>query len=350
MRHQRVSLLAPFLVLATIAGARADEADDFIRAQMKRQNIPGLALAVVKNGQIIKAAGYGLRNVRLGSPVSADTVFHIGSIGKQFVATAIMLLVEEGRLDLDDPISKYLQASPEAWKAITVRHLLTHTSGIVRDVPGWDAFKPRNESDLVKTIYPAPLRFAPGERWEYSNAGYYLLGEIISSVTGRHWSEYVTERIFTPSGMKSTYPLNTKEHLPNRARGYADNDKLDETDDWLALHPAGGFLSTVLDLAKWDAALDSGEILSESSRRQMWTPVRLNDGTSHPYGLGWELDRLNGHVCVRHGGSLSGFRSEFSRFPDVRLTVIVLMNLDDVDWAAIVSGVSRQYLPGSTSQ
>ncbi len=350
MRHYRVSLLVPFLVLAAIVVARADGADDFIRAQMKRQNIPGLALAVVKNGQIIKAAGYGLANIQREIPVSPETVFHIGSIGKQFVAAAIMLLVEDGRLGLDDPISKYFEASPEPWKAITVRHLLAHTSGIVRDVPGWDAFKPRNESDVVKTIYSAPLRFAPGERWEYSNAGYYLLGELISRVTGRRWSEYVTERILMPSGMNSTYPLNTNEHIPNRARGYTDNDQLNETDDWLALHPAGGFLSTVLDLAKWDAALDSDEILSASSRRQMWTPVRLNDGTSYPYGFGWELDPLDGHGRVRHGGSLSGFRSEFSRFRDARLTVIVLMNLDDVDWATIVRGVSYQYLPVSTSQ
>jgi CubicO group peptidase (beta-lactamase class C family) len=286
-----------------------------------------------------------LANIKLKIPVSPETVFHIGSIGKQFVATGIMLLVQEGRLALDDPISKYLQDTPQTWKAVTVRHLLSHTSGIVRDVPGWNAFKPRNESEVMKTIYPAPLRFAPGEKWAYSNAGYYLLGEIISRSTGRHWTEYLAERIFKPAGMNTTYPLNAKEPIPNRARGYADNDKLNETKDWLVLHPAGGFLSTVLDLAKWDAVVDTDKILSESTRRQMWTSVRLDDGTSYPYGLGWELDSMDGLGPVRHGGSLSGFRSEFSRFPDARLTVIVLMNLDDVDWAGIVRGVSRRYLP-----
>lgn len=122
------------------------------------------------------------------------------------------------------------------------------------------------------------------------------------------------------------FPTNTKERVPNRARGYADNDKLKETNDWLALHPGGGFLSTVLDLAKWDAALETDKIISESNRREMWTPVHLNDGTSHPYGLGWELDPLDGHQRVHHGGSLPGFRSAFSRFLDTQLTVIILMN------------------------
>ena len=349
MRHHVVSLFVLVLLLATTVVARADDADDFIRAQMKSQNIPGLALVVVKNGEIIKTAGYGLANIRLRIPVSPDTVFHIGSISKQFVATGIMLLVQESRLGLGDPISKYLQGTPETWKVITIQHLLTHTSGMVREVPGWDAFKPRNESEVMKTIYQAPLRFAPGEQWAYSNAGYFLLAEIITRVTGLHWTEYLTERIFKPSGMNTTYPTNTKEPVPNRARGYADNDKLNETNDWLSLHPAGGFLSTVLDLAKWDAALDTDKVISESIRREMWTPVRLNDGTSYPYGLGWELDPLDEHGRVRHGGSLSGFRSEFSRFPDARLTVIMLMNLDDVDWTAIVRGVSYPHMPASAS-
>jgi D-alanyl-D-alanine carboxypeptidase len=231
----------------------------------------------------------------------------------------------------------------KTWKALTVRHLLTHTSGIVRDVPGWDAFRLRNESAVMKTIYPVPLGFAPGEKWAYSNAGYYLLGEIISRVADVHWIQYLTERILKPSGMNTTYPTSTKERVPRRARGYADNDKLNETKDWLAAHPAGGFLSTVLDLAKWDAVFDTDRLFTDETRRQMWTPVQLNDGSSYPYGLGWELDPLGGNERVSHGGNLAGFRSEYSRFVDARLTVIVLMNLNDVDGTTIVSGVFNHY-------
>ena len=343
MRYHRLSLVLLVLLVATTVVVRADETDDFIRAQMKSQNIPGLALAVIKNGEIIKTAGYGSANLKLNAPVSPDTVFHIGSIGKQFVAAGIMLLVQDGRLGLDDPISKHLEEIPATWNAMTIRHLLSHTSGLVRDVPGWRAFKPQNESEVMKTLFPAPLRFAPGEKWAYSNSGYYLLAEIITKVTGRHWTEHLTERIFKPAGMNTTFPTNTKERVPNRARGYVDNDKLNEANDWLALNPAGGFLSTVLDLAKWDAALDTDKIITESNRREMWTPVHLNDGTSYPYGLGWELDPLDGqHQRVHHGGSLAGFRSAFSRVLDTRLTVIILMNLNDVDYDTLIRGVFKR--------
>jgi CubicO group peptidase (beta-lactamase class C family) len=343
MRHHRVSLFALLLFLTTAVVIRADDTDDFIRAEMKSQNIPGLALAVVKNGEIIKTAGYGLANVNRKLPVTPETVFHIGSIGKQFVAAGIMLLVQEGRLGLDDPISKYLEGIPPTWNAITIRHLLTHTSGIVREEPGFDPSKVQNFAEVMKAAYPLPLRFAPGEKWAYSNAGYSQLGEIIRKVSGRPWSDYLSEKVFRPSGMNSTYLTDTKESIPNRARGYIDNDNPRESDDWRALHPAGGFLSTVLDLAKWDAVFDTDKIISASTRREMWTPVRLNDGTSHPYGLGWELGPLDGHARVWHGGQVSGgsggFRSDFSRFSDFRLTVILLMNLDDVDHTTLVSGV-----------
>ena len=148
--------------------------------------------------------------------------------------------------------------------------------------------------------------------------------------------------------MSSTFPINTKETIVNRARGYSDNDELKEAEHWRSLYAAGGFLSTVLDLAKWDAALYTDRILSDATRRQMWTPVQLNDGTSHPYGFGWEIDSsMMGHNLVRHGGQVRGLLSEFARFVDHRLTIIVLMNMDDVDWQTIVRGVARFYIPAA---
>jgi len=345
MRHLPIAAL---ILLAASGVVRADPTDDYVRAQIKAQNIPGLSIAVVKDGQIVKAAGYGLADRRLRIPATPETVYHVGSIGKQFVATGIMLLVQEGRVSVDDPISKYLQRIPAAWNGISIRHLLTHTSGMIREEPGLDPFKEQNHAEVIKTAYPRPLLFAPGQKWAYSNTGYALLGDIIRVVTGRPWAEYITEKVFVPSDMSSTFPINTKEAIVNRARGYSDNDELKEADHWRSLYAAGGFLSTVLDLAKWDAAPYTDRILSDATRRQMWTPVQLNDGTSHPYGFGWEIDSsMMGHNLVRHGGQVRGFRSEFARFVDHRLTIIVLMNMDDVDWQTIVRGVGRSYIPAA---
>lgn len=344
-RHIPVFVLV-LLLAPTVAGA--DKTDDYIRAEMKKQNIPGLSLVVIKDGEIIKAAGYGLANIKLQIPAKPETVYKICSVSKQFIATGIMLLVQEGQFGLDDPISRYLEETPATWKAITIRHLLTHTSGIVREAPGFDPFKVQSDAEVIKSAYPVPLRFAPGEKWEYGNTGYFALAEIIRKVAGRPWSEYLSEKVFRPSGMNTTFATNTKESLPNRALGYSDNDKLLNADDWPALRPSGAFLSTVLDLAKWDAVLNTDKILSDATRRQMWTPVKLNDGTSYPYGFGWQLGELRGRKLVHHGGGMPGFRTKFARFVDDRLTIIVLMNLDDVDVDSIVHGVAALYLPAPT--
>ena len=222
---------------------------------------------------------------------------------------------------------------------------MTHTSGLVREAPGFDPFKIQSDAAVIKTAYPLPLRFAPGEKWEYSNTGYFALAEIIRTVSGREWSEYLSEKVFRPAGMKTTYPTNTKVSVPNRALGYSDNDKLRDASDWPALRPSGAFLSTVLDLAKWDAALYTDDILSASTRAQMWTPVTLNDGSSYPYGFGWMFANVRGHKLVHHPGGMPGFRSDIARFVDEGLTLIVLMNLDDVDVDAIVRGLAAIHLP-----
>jgi D-alanyl-D-alanine carboxypeptidase len=331
-------LIAPIL-------ARADKTDDFVTAELKRQKIPGLSLAIVKDGKIIKAAGYGVANIKFKTAATPDTVYKIASVSKQFIATGIMLLVQEGRLGLDDPVSIYLEGTPATWKAITIRQLLTHTSGLVREAPGFDPFKIQSDADVIKSAYPLPLRFAPGTKGEYCNLGYFALAEIIRKVSGQPWVEYLSEKVFKPAGMQTTYPTNTKVSLPNMAKGYVDNNKLLDAKDWPALRPSGAFFSTVLDLAKWDAILYTDRILSDSTRQQMWTPVTLNDGTSHPYGFGWELGSFRDRKLIHHGGGMPGFRSEFARFVDDRLTIIFLMNLDDVDRFPILFGLAALYLP-----
>lgn len=345
MQQRRVPCFALVLLLAATVVAQADPTDDFIKAQMQSQNIPGLSLVVLKGGEVIKAEGYGVVDRKLNTPATPETVYKIGSVSKQFIATGIMLLVQEGQLGLDDPISKYLDGTPATWDGITIRHLLTHTSGLVREAPGWDPFKIQSDADVIRTAYPLPLRFTPGEKWEYGNLGYFALAEVIRTVAGQPWSEYLSEKVFRPSGMNSTRTTNTTERVPNLALGYTDNDELEDADDWPAVRPSGAFLSTVLDLAKWDAMLYTDDILTDSSRRQMWTPVTLNDGSSYPYGFGWYFGEVRDRRLVHHGGSLLGFRAGFGRVVDDRVTVVVLMNLDDVDWYTILRGVARLYLP-----
>lgn len=334
------------LILTATVTVRADKVDDFVKAEMQKQRISGLSLAVVKEGKIIKAEGYGVANVEHDVPAKPETVYQIGSVSKQLIAAGIMLLMQEGKIDLDDKISKFLEGTPDTWKEITVRHLLTHTSGIVREAPGFDPFKVQPDADVIKTAYPLPLRFTPGEKWEYCNVGYFALAEIIRKVSGKAWGDYLSEHLFQPLGMNNTRTTTTTEIVPNRADGYVWREgKLRNADLFFALRPSGAFLSTVLDLAKWDAALYSDQMLKPATREQMWMPVKLNGGTSHPYGFGWELGAVGSHRRVSHSGSLPGFRATITRFVDDKLTVIVLTNADNANPGAIALGVAEHHIP-----
>lgn len=345
MLRRRFLSVVLLLWLATPGLVRADRTDDYVKAEMARQKIPGLSLVVLKDGKTIKVAGYGVTDLKAGTPAAPETVYKIGSVSKQFIATGIMLLAQDGKLRVDDPVSKYLDGTPETWSGITIRHFLTHTSGVVREGPAFAPFKPQPDIDVIRSAYPLALQFTPGTTWRYCNVGYYALAEIIHRVSGKPWTDYLHEKVFAPAGMRATWPTNTTQALPNRALGYTDDDNPREAPDWPVLRPSGAFLSTVLDLAKWDVLLDTDKVLTAATRKQMWTPVTLNDGSKHPYGFGWGLEPLNGHPRIRHGGSLPGFISEYARFPDDRLTVVVLMNTDDADVRALAQGVALLYLP-----
>lgn len=346
MKSRRTPFLALLLVFVSVVAARADKVDEHVKALMEKQHIPGVALAVIKDGKIVKAEGYGLANIELNVPVRADTVFKIGSVSKQFIAAGILMLAQEGKLSLDDSISEYLEGAPETWKPITIRHLLTHTSGIVREAPGFDPLKIQTDADVIKTAYPLPLRFAPGEKWEYCNVGYFSLAEIIRKVSGKPWGNYLNEVLFKPLEMNATQPTSMTELVPNRANGYGWRDgKYQNAAIYLALRPSGAFLSTVLDLAKWDAALYTERFLTQATREQMWSEVKLNSGKTYTYGFGWELDTVGGHKLKHHGGSLPGFRAELSRFVDDRLTVIVLANSNNADPENIAIDVAEFYIP-----
>jgi len=211
------------LVLLRVAG-RADEpagaVDEFVRQEMQSQRIPGLSLLVNRDGKVALAKGYGQANLEHQVPVKPETVFQSGSVGKQFTATLVMMLVEEGKIALDDPINKYFTNAPESWAKIRVRHLLTHTSGLGDYSPGFDFRRDYTEDELLAAFEKTPLAFQPGDKWAYSNLGYATLGILIGKVTGRFYGDLLQERIFKPLSMTTARIISETDVVPNRAAGY----------------------------------------------------------------------------------------------------------------------------------
>jgi CubicO group peptidase (beta-lactamase class C family) len=345
MVRRRVAVLVLLLSFGSAVVALADPVDDFINEQRKAYDLPGLSVAVVSKGQVIKAEGYGLADRDRHIPATRDTVYKIASVSKQFIATGIMLLAQQKRIDLDDSVGKYLGQAPASWARITLRHLLTHTSGMVRESPAFTPFKNVSDADLIRAVYKVPLRFTPGEKWEYCNSGYVAAAEIIRVVSGQPWWEFLHEKVFAPADMTTTLPTNTMAKLPHRAVGYAGDDNTRKADEWVALRASGAFLSTVVDMAKWDALLYTDRILTDTSRREMWTRARLSGGSAAAYGLGWHVDvGVGKRQRIWHGGGLPGFTSHFVRYVDDGLTVIALSNGGDSDMGAIANGVAALYL------
>lgn len=347
-------LAAALLVSVLIApsAVRADDVDDYVQAEMKRQHIPGLALVVAKEGRIEKSAGYGLANAELGVSVRPDTVFQIQSITKTFTASAVMLLVEEGKIGLDDKITRHLDNLPESWKDITVRQLLSHTSGIKDFInePTVDMRKDIQPEDVIESLRKLPLNFPPGEKYAYSNTGYHLLAMIIRKVTGQYWGEFLKERILVPLEMNDTRVISLSSIITNRASGYLwENGELRNgrfIAPTILAYAGGGLRSTVLDLAKWDAALYTGRILKRSTLDQMWTPMKLSDGRESSYGLGWGVTNYQGHRLISHTGShMTGFKTALARFVDYKLTVIVFTNQREAEQMAIAKGVAALFIP-----
>lgn len=286
--------------------------DKFIKTEMEKQKIPGVALAIVENGKISYAKGYGLANVEFQVPVKPETIFQSGSMGKQFTAAAVMMLVEDGKINLDDKITKYFADAPKAWKNITVRNLLTHTSGLPNDYSDADYQRDFTEDELVKRAETFPLEFAPGEKWSYSNVGYKLLGVLIGKVSGKFYGDFLRERIFKPLNMTTARIISESDIVPNRAAGYELIDNKLENQAWVSptmnTTADGSLYLTLDDMAKWDAVLGGGKLLKKPSFDEMWSPAKLNDGTTYLYGFGWGLDKINGHHAVEHGGAWQGFQ------------------------------------------
>ena len=342
-------ILLFFITAFTAAQEPATAVDAFIKAEMEKQKIPGVSLAVVRDGKPLIVKGYGFANLEHQVPVKPETIFQSGSVGKQFTAMAVMMLVEEGKIGLDDKISKYLGEVPEAWSNVTIRHLLTHTGGLTDYPREFDFRKDYTEDDLLKQAKQVPTAFAPGEKWEYSNLGFVTLGIIVHKVSGKFYGDFLKERVFTPLGMTTARVISEADIVPNRAAGYVLRQGEVKNQDWVSpslnTTADGALYLTVLDMMKWDEALTSGKLISIAGYESMWAPVKLNDGRTHPYGFGWGVRTVNGKRVIEHGGAWQGFKAHISRYPDNRLTVIVFANLAQANQGKLSNGVAAVIEP-----
>jgi CubicO group peptidase (beta-lactamase class C family) len=315
--------------------------DQYISDEMGREHIPGLAVGVYSNGQILLAKGYGLANVELQAPVRPETIFQSGSVGKQFVSAAVMMLVEEGKVGLDDSIVKYFPNAPQSWKPILIKNLLSHTSGLAEyETPERTGthglFYMRldfTEDELLNKIEELPIEFNPGDKWDYRNTNYVLLGVMIHKVTGKFYADFLQDRIFKPWDMRATRLISETDIIPNRSSGYEMHGDTLRNQEWVSptfnSTADGTLYFNVLDLAKWDEALSGTSLLKQSSLDRIWTVYPLNDGKPNraQYGFGWGMHTVNGHRLIEHGGAWQGFTCDISRFVDDKLTVVVLTNL-----------------------
>jgi CubicO group peptidase (beta-lactamase class C family) len=324
------SAQAPPTEVTSTAATTSRAVDHWVEAQMERRMIPGLALVVLEKGEVVKVAGYGQADVEHGVRVTPETVFQTGSVGKQFTAAGVMKLVERGRIGLDDAVSEHLGEGAPAFPGVTVRHLLTHTSGVGDYFRVVDYRHDYTDEELVAVIAAQPPEFEPGTDWRYSNSGYVLLGILITRVSGTPYLDFLRDELFRPLGMRTARGISDADIVPNRSSGYQVVDgelkhhefvtpSLNRTGD-------GCLYMTVLDFARWDAALYSERALTRASLERMWTPVTLKGGETRDYGFGWSVGEVRGHGLLSHSGGWQGFSAYYGRFVEKQLSVVVLCN------------------------
>ena len=329
------------LVLAQNADL-ASRLDHVLDAYQQNRHFIGSAL-VAKDGKVVIEKGYGFANIEWSIPNTPDTKFRLGSITKQFTATAIMQLAEQGKLSVDDRACKYVDNCPEAWKPITIHQLLTHTSGI----PSYTSQEfmgapktvraPLSPVDVLMLTRDKPLDFAPGSDWRYDNSGFVFLGVIVEKVSGEKYADYLQKHIFGPLDMQSTGYDDTRSILKNRASGYQPGPGGLVNSDYIDMslpYAAGSLYSTVRDLYRWDRALYTEKVLKQSSKEKMFTPYK------HDYGYGLMLQPIANHTQIGHGGGIFGFATYIARFPKDDTFVVVLSNAVNANPQAVATALA----------
>lgn len=351
--------IAAALVSACIAftepptdSAIAAAADKLAAEALSQSGAAGLSVAVARNGKVILSKGYGLAEVEHNVKANGDSMFRMGSITKQFTAAAIMRLVEQGKLELDDPITKHLPAYNVQGRKITIRHLLTHTSGIksYTELKRIMVDEPEREftrQEMLDMVQNEPLAFEPGAAFAYCNTGYYLLGMIIENVTGKDYCQYLQDDFFGPLGLKHTRCDSNTEIIKDRAQGYTVEGEKLVNDRGLATgttFAAGGLLASAHDLVVWADALAAGKVVSPASYKLMTTSFALAGGGASDYGFGHFIDSLDGHARLQHGGDIFGFNSMLARFPEDGVTIAVISNSQPISSTRVANRLSRAAL------
>jgi len=316
-----------------LAEPRASQVEAF--AKEAAEAVPGMCVLVAYHDQVVYRKAYGLADVQSRVQLTPDCSFRIGSLTKQFTAVAILQLVDQGKLSLDDNLTQYLPNLPTGYGRIKLRHLLGHTSGIpdYTGIPGWPklAREDRSPKQLLALIRDRPLEFQAGHDWHYSNTNYVILGTIIEKVTGQSFAAYLKTHVFDPAGMTNT-AYGDGSNVARRARGYTRAANQWQDADLISIsnaYAAGGLTSTVDDLWKWEQSLSSGRLIPRGLLVQARSENRLTDGRRTGYGFGWGVATLDGHATVEHGGRIPGFQSYAIRVGDAGVFVAVLVNTDD---------------------
>ena len=352
-QHLKLLLLASFIFIFSIPcvgqSDPVEKIDQYVKSEMARQKIPGLSLAIVRNGKISTLRTYGFANLEHQVPVTPETIFQSGSIGKQFTAAAVMILVQEGKVSLEDKITKYFPDAPDSWKNITVRHLLTHTSGMQDYPPDLELRRDYTEEEYLASFKKAPLSFAPGSRWDYSNVGYATLGILIRKVTGTFYGDFLKARVFEPLGMNTARVISEEDIVPHRAAGYRLVVGEIKNQEWVSPSTNstadGSLYFSILDLAKWDAALYSDSPLRQSTLAQVFAPTTLSDGQMKGYGFGWFTGKIHNHRIMFHGGAWQGFKSFIVRFPDDKLSIMFFANSWELKDFKFARGLAALFYP-----
>lgn len=325
-----------------------DSIDVFIADQMKQQRIVGLSLGIVKNGKVMKVAGYGKANIELNVPVSEKTVFKIASLSKQFIAVGIMKLIQQGRLTLDTPVTDIIRNAPGSWKLITIRHLLNHTSGIAVDPPGFEGMNNLPDSVYIARAFKNKLDFAPGSKFQYSNLGYYVLADIIRIKSKQSFFDFMKTNVIDAAGMHATVPTSVESIVENRASGYIEDSmsaQIKNAPNYTAVRPSGAYLSNITDLIKWESVLQEGKLFNDRQSNDYFAggfnTTMTMDNEPIYYRYGWMINKVGNRHLAHHGGSLPGFKSVYFRFLEDKTAIIVLANSDQADAYAIAFGVAE---------
>jgi CubicO group peptidase (beta-lactamase class C family) len=351
-----------FLAVPVGSSAQTAQLDAFMREQMAKQSIPGAQVVVMKDGKVLADRSYGVANIELSVPVTAKTVFPVASVTKTFTGTAVMSLVEQGKFSLDDDVRKLLPELPEAWTGVNVRQLLGHTSGLPDVIvnPFTGTWLGDTRADALKKLAELPMQAKPGAAWSYNQTNYMLLGILVEKYSGMSFDDFIMQKIVKPSALASASYGDSKVVVPNRGTWYSIIDFSDgrpkraksAVPGWVTypsfIHTAAGLNMTALDLARFAVAVAAGKIIKPASLDQMWTAVKLNDGSTFRMektlgvGLGWLVDDIPGHRAV---GGTGGSTVAFRHYRDDKVTVVVMTNLQGIDPDSMVDSIAALYIP-----